>query len=57
MLSGVRGGLQGLSPLFSKDELDCFSGCLIRESGDPSGRKEFLHLERLQKMATMRKCC
>ena len=48
---------QGFSPLFSKDELDRFSDCLIRECGDPNGRKEFLHLERLQKMATMRKCC
>ena len=50
-------GLQGLSPLLSKDELDRFSDCLVRECGDPNGRKEFLHLERLQKMATMRKCC
>ena len=30
-------GLQGLAPLFSKDELDRFSDCLVRESGDPNG--------------------
>lgn len=57
MLSGARRGLQGLSPLSSKDELDRFSDCLVRESGDPNGRKEFLHLERLQRMATMRESC
>ena len=50
-------GSAGTSPLSSKDELDRFSDCLVRESGDPNGRKEFLHLERLQKMATMRECC
>lgn len=55
---GACRGLRGFSPLFStKDELNRFSDCLVRESGDPNGRKEFLHLERLQKMATMRECC
>lgn len=49
--------LQGLSPLFSKDELGRFSDCLIRECGDLNGRKEFLHLERLQKLTPMRECC
>ena len=37
MRSGARRGLRGFSPLFSKDELDRFSDCLVRESGDPNG--------------------
>lgn len=57
VIEDTERGLQGPAPLFSKDELDRFSDCLVRESGDPNGRKEFLHLERLQKMATMRECC
>ena len=51
---------QGPAGIFApllKDEVDRFSNCLGRESGDPNGRKEFLHLERLQKMATVRECC
>ena len=36
-LQGPAGAPQGLAPLFSKDELDCFSDCLVRESGDPNG--------------------
>ena len=30
-------GPAGISPLFSKDKLDRFSDCLVRESGDPNG--------------------
>lgn len=51
---------QGPAGIFApllKDEVDRFSDCLVRESGDPNGRKEFLHLERLQKMETMRGYC
>lgn len=57
VIEDTERSLQGLSPLFSKGELDRFSDCLIRESGDPNGRKEFLHLERLQKLTPMRECC
>lgn len=51
---------QGPAGIFApllKDEADRFSDCLVRESGDPNGRKGFLHLVRLQKMETMRGCC
>ena len=41
MLSGVRGGLQGLSPLFSKDELDCFRTALLGNPGTPTGERNF----------------
>lgn len=57
MLSGVRGACRDFRPSSQKTSSIVFSDCLVRESGDPNGRKEFLHLERLQKMATMRKCC
>ena len=51
-----RGPAGTFAPLLER-RARLFSDCLVRESGDPNGRKEFLHLERLQKMATMRKCC
>ncbi len=57
VIEDMERSLQGLSPLFSKDELDRFSDCLVGESGDPNGRKEFLHLERLRKLTPMRECC
>ena len=34
---GLQGPAGGFSPLFSKDELNRFSDCLVRESGDPNG--------------------
>ena len=43
-------------PSSQKTSSTVFSDCLVRESGDPNGRKEFLHLERLQKMVPMREC-
>ena len=43
-------------PSSQKTSSTVFSDCLVRESGDPNGRKEFLHLERLQKMTPMREC-
>ena len=57
VIEDAERNMQGLPPLFSKDELDRFSDSLIKESGDPNGRKEFLHLERLQKLTFMRECC
>lgn len=57
VIEDTERSMQKLPPLFSKDELDRFSDCLVRESGDLNGRKEFLHLERLQKLTSMRECC
>ena len=50
-----RGPAGTFAPLLER-RARLFSDCLVRESGDPNGRKEVLHLERLQKMAPMREC-